>query len=108
MECKEVFELIDGERTYQERLWNGSTTVLGNEHRNKHSLEEWFLYIEDYVSEAKHILSRIASPDCDREASSIMRKVAALAVVALEQHGAESRGLPVPEIIKAHGIAEMK
>lgn len=81
MRRSEVYALIDGERLYQESLWMG----------NRHSLDEWVLYIEDYISEAKHALSRLKRPECDVKASDIMRKVAAMAVCALEQHGGRSR-----------------
>ena len=49
---QEVYKLIDGERAYQQHKWNETTSSKGH-----HSVEEWFMYIEDYVNEAKHILS---------------------------------------------------
>jgi hypothetical protein len=87
MDRKQVYELIDGERTYQDNRWNSETTTS----ESKHSLEEWFVYIEDYVSEAKRLLSRNARQVSDPQAKAIMRKVAAMAVCAMEQHGAPPR-----------------
>ena len=87
MNRQEVYQLIDGERDYQDSRWNESTTTS----KNKHTLEEWLVYIEDYVNEAKHILSRNARQDADPIVRGIMRKIAAMAVCALEEHGASPR-----------------
>ena len=87
MKRDEVYKLIDGERAYQDRRWNDETTSSGG----MHTMEEWFVYIEDYVNEAKHILSRNPRQVADPLAQSIMRKVASMAVCAMEQHGAPAR-----------------
>ena len=79
---KEVYALINGERTYQDKHW-GDTY---------HSLEEWIVYIEDYLAEARHILTRLAQHEADPQAAAIMRKVAAMAVCAMEQNGSSPRG----------------
>lgn len=84
---KQVYKALDSERSYQNKKWNQNTTSS----RNEHSLEEWFMYIEDYVNEAKHILSREARQDSDIKCLHIMRKVGALAVSAMEEHGAPHR-----------------
>lgn len=83
----EAFLAINSERDYQDHKWNENTTTS----ENKHSLEEWFLYIEDYVNEAKHILCRNPRQIGDPQALEIMRKVAGMAVCAMEQHGAPHR-----------------
>jgi hypothetical protein len=82
-----VYALIDGERAYQDRRWNDDTTESGG----VHSFEEWFTYIEDYVSEAKHILSREPIQTARPKAAAIMRKVAGMAVCAMEHNGAPPR-----------------
>lgn len=87
MRRMDVYDVIDTEREYQQARWNEHTTVSGG----KHSVEEWIMYIEDYLSEAKHILSRGARQDTDKTAMGIMRKVAAMAVACMEEHGAEPR-----------------
>lgn len=81
MDRAKVYELIDGERDYQGIRWNESTTVS----KNLHTPEEWFTYIEDYVNEAKHILSREARQTANPKAMAIMRKVGAMAVCAMEE-----------------------
>lgn len=83
----EVYRVIDGERDFQDSRWNEYTTTSDN----KHSLEEWCLYIEDYLDEAKHILAREARQDADPQVLHIIRKVAAMAVYAMEEHGAVPR-----------------
>lgn len=87
MERKRVYDLVDGERDYQDSKWGSDP----QSHHSNHSPEEWFMYIEDYVNEAKHILSREAYGDCEQKAICIMRKVAGMAVCAMEQNGALSR-----------------
>lgn len=81
----DVYAAIDGERKYQDERWVNDV----NTHR--HSPEEWLMYMEDYIAEAKHILSRDAWPKCNRDAMHIMRKVTAMGVAAMEQNGAFTR-----------------
>ena len=54
------------------------------------------MFIEDYVNEAKHILSRESKQVADSKGMDIMRKVAAMAVCAMEQH----ETLPRKNILK--------
>lgn len=78
---------IDGERAYQDKRWNAETTTsAGN-----HSFEEWLAYIEDYVNEAKHTLSREANQTTEQRVQHIMRKIAALSVAAMENTGVAFR-----------------
>jgi len=83
MERVEVYKAIDSERDYQDLKWNSETTTSDG----RHSFEEWFTYIEDYIGEAKHVLSRQSKQVADTFASDVMRKVAGMAVCAMEQHG---------------------
>ncbi len=83
----EVYILIDGERAYQDSRWNVDTTPSGGHH----SLAEWLVYIEDYVNEAKHIAARESDETANPKVSGIMRKIAAMAICAMEQHGAPPR-----------------
>ena len=86
---KEVYDAIDGERNYQTARWNSETTTSDG----VHSMEEWYTYIEDYTREAQHILSRKPKQIADAESLHIMRKIAAMAVCAMEQHGAPRRDM---------------
>lgn len=77
-----AYKAIDSERFYQNTRWVNEPS---------HSLTEWCVFIEDYVNEAKHILSRMDTPDANEKVKHIMRKVAALAVCAMEEHGSLPR-----------------
>lgn len=83
----EVYAALDSERAYQQTRWNEHTTVTGGHH----SLSEWIAYMEDYLAEAKHILAREAEQNAVLKVVPIMRKVTALGVVAMEEHGAPPR-----------------
>ncbi|MFC1453659.1 hypothetical protein ACFLQL_00580 [Verrucomicrobiota bacterium] len=87
MEREQVYKIIDSERSYQDQKWNSETTTSDG----IHSIEEWLMYIEDYVNEAKHILSREARQTANTKGMEIIRKVGAMAVCAIEQHGAPRR-----------------
>jgi hypothetical protein len=89
MERKDVYKLIDGEREYQDKKWNGTTTTSEGRHQ---SPEEWIVYMEDYLSEAKHILSREATQIANLKAMEIIRKVTAMGVAAMEQIETKARG----------------
>jgi hypothetical protein len=82
MKRSDVYKLIDVEREYQDAKWTPETTTSDG----VHSVEEWLVYIEDYVNEAKHILSRNPKQDADKKSMENMRKIAAMAVCAMEQH----------------------
>lgn len=83
----EVYAAINSERAYQSAKWTPETTTSDGQH----SLEEWLVYMEDYINEAKHILSRESKQVADIKATEIMRKITAMGVAAMEQHGAPRR-----------------
>jgi len=82
MKREDVYKLIDGEREYQNERWKEGGTESGT---HVHTPEEWIVYMEDYLAEAKHILSRNGIPDCYPQAMGIIRKVTAMGVCAMEQ-----------------------
>lgn len=84
-----VYRALDGERDYQKSRAN----AVGDAEEHFHSLEEWAVYIEDYLAELKHSLSRVWRPGGNpTEAElNIMRKITAMGVAAMEQHGAPQR-----------------
>jgi hypothetical protein len=83
----DVYAAIDGERAYQLTRWNAETTTS----EGKHTYEEWFAYMEDYIAEAKHILAREAKQTAQPKAGHIMRKVVTMGIAAMEEHGAYAR-----------------
>jgi hypothetical protein len=82
MKREDVFKLIDGERNYQNDRWAEDKMPSGT---HIHTPEEWIVYMEDYLLEAKHILSRNEAPACYETAMEIIRKVTSMGVAAMEQ-----------------------
>jgi hypothetical protein len=82
MKRAEVYKLIDGERDYQDKRWSVDTTDSGGKHS---SPVEWVAFMEDYLAEAKHILSRNSVSVSYPKAMDIIRKVTALGVASMEQ-----------------------
>lgn len=87
MNRQDVYEVIDGERAYQATRWNPTTTTTGG----KHSVAEWLLYMKDYCDEALHHMARNGEPGASEFALNSVRKVTALGVACMEQHGAPAR-----------------
>jgi hypothetical protein len=63
-----------------------------------HSIEDFILYMEDYLEEARKIISRNSEPECVPQTLDVLRKVATLAVSAFEQHGVSMRDLSKPVV----------
>lgn len=84
---EEVYKLIDGERQYQDSMWNPETTPTGG----SHTPTEWLVYIQDYANEALHIGTRESDATAREKQLAILRKIAALAVSGMEEHGAPTR-----------------
>ena len=82
MERKDVYKLIDGERDYQDSKWNADTTDTGGKHETP---TEWIVFMQDYLREAAHILSRNSEQVSYPLAMEIIRKVTAMGVAAMEQ-----------------------
>lgn len=82
-----VYSFIDSERNYQDRKWNPATCMSGG----VHTRTEWLVYIDDYIKEAMHIVSREAYQRCNHRIDAIMRKVAAMTVACMEQNGGHPR-----------------
>ncbi len=84
---QEVYNAIDGERNYQEGWKDKTLTDSGGLHSNV----EFLVYIQDYVSEALHVASRKPDPEAEEFCLNSLRKIAALAVAAMEQNGVRYR-----------------
>ena len=99
---EEIYHAIDTERNYQDTLWNSFTTTSDG----IHSVSEWLVYIEDYLNEAKHVVSRRADPEGSSRALDILRKVGAMCVACMEQNGCTVREKPDPRrVMDEHGIS---
>lgn len=85
---EEVFNLINGERSYQMDRWNMKTTNTNGRHAKP---EEWLIYIQDYLYEAMNIATRSGDPEAGKRVMDNIRKIAAMGVAAMEQIGCERR-----------------
>lgn len=73
-----VYTVIDGERDYQDDRFGD----------NPHTVTEFLCFMQHYLSEAIKKVSTTSGDDC---ALPEVRKIAALAVVCMEQNGYRGR-----------------
>ncbi len=85
---EEVYEAIDTERVYQDRLWR-----LANDpsFANELTIGEFILLLEEYTARARARWT--TEPKPETESLHIIRKIAGIAVNCMEQHGAPTRTL---------------
>jgi len=83
-----VFTAIREERQYQDNVWNDQTTTSGGQH----SIEEFVLYMDDYMRQIKEQLTRNTKTVADQLALDTMRKIVSLGVCCMEQNGVVCRG----------------
>ena len=81
MERTEVYKIIDGERDYQETRWDNS---YPDEQKPP---AEWLNYIKYHLERAEITNYELSKSDTMEE----IRKIAALAVRAMEIHGCAPR-----------------
>lgn len=74
----QVYSAITEEREYQDKRWLG----------HKHSNTEFLVYIDHYVKQA---FSAVSTQDGEQATLGALRKIAALAVAAMEENGIERR-----------------
>ena len=79
----EVYAAIDGERTYQKKWEDPALTDSGGRHSNV----EFLTYLRSYVNEALEVATRKPDPEARVFCTHSLRKIAALAVAAMEQNG---------------------
>jgi hypothetical protein len=83
----EIYGAIDGERAYQEGWKDPTLTDSGGLHSN----QEFLTYIRSYVNEALEVGCRKPDPFAIEFQRHSLRKIAALAVAAMEQNGVSHR-----------------
>jgi hypothetical protein len=83
----EIYAAIDRERDYQDGWKDPTLTTSGG----THSVQEYLTYMRSYVNEALEIGARRPDPAAIDAALHCIRKVAALAVVTMEEHGVRER-----------------
>lgn len=82
-----VYEAINGEREYQDKRWNVDTTTTAG----LHSVTEFVLFMEYYLTEARRSLSTQGDPKASHDGLDFVRKVTALGVACMEQNGIVER-----------------
>jgi len=80
MERKQVYEVIDSERDYQDSKWSGHT----------HDAGSYILMIEEYAARAR---AAWVDNNGDQPSLDVVRKIAGIAVRCMEEHGAPKRQL---------------
>ena len=82
----EVYEILDGERQYQDLRWTEGNRENGIPDEEK-SVAEWISYMEYHLNKAKNKVYHLNK----EEALAEIRKVTALGVRAMEIHGCPKR-----------------
>jgi hypothetical protein len=81
---KAVYKLIDGERDYQDEVWDDMDSQW--------TPAEWLSFIEEYVGKAKDALLGCPTVAIGRSNQmAVIRKIAGLAVVAMENNDTPER-----------------
>jgi hypothetical protein len=87
-EREEVYRAIDSEREYQKKRWGSQHGIDSG--TNGHSVDEFSLYMLSYSQE---LATLAATTRGDALKLDFVRKVTALGVACMEQHGAPIREL---------------
>ena len=89
---EQVYLAVNEERDYQDGKWNPVEN-------HQHDVTHWMTYIRDYVEEAQRVLSRFPNEEAELFARHSLRKIAAMAVAAMEQNGVERRSSEGPRAV---------
>lgn len=84
---EEVYAILNGERDYQDKIWNEHTTASGG----KHVPSEWLVYIQHYLTKAIEVASTLPNPESNDLVMENIRKIGAMCVAAMEQNGVSHR-----------------
>ncbi len=82
-----VYAIINEERDYQNKVWNESTTPTNG----FHTVAEYLVYLQDYLTEAVHVSTRNADPLATELTLGCIRKITAMGVACMEQNGVVAR-----------------
>lgn len=80
-----AYAAIDSERDYQDAKWGNKPSG------GMHEVNGYLVFMQSYLTEAMNICTRNADPEASSMALHNVRKIAALAVACMEQHGAPKR-----------------
>lgn len=86
----DVYAALDSERAYQNSRWCRTDPDKAAGH-NPHSVCEWLTYMRYYIDKGLELSTTNSDPQASQQALEFARKVSALGVVCMEQHGAPRR-----------------
>jgi hypothetical protein len=92
MTREQVYRLIDGEREYQALVEADASRCNQDIKETPHTAGEYFCMLQAYMTQFPQ--AWLYSPDGSDEILSFFRKMAAICVHAMEDHGAPSRVAP--------------
>lgn len=87
MTRKEVYEVVDTERDFQETLWNNLNKEISNP-------SSFILWMEEYLAKARALASKVderKGTDGCTQIMEVIRKVTALGVACMEVNDAPKR-----------------
>jgi len=87
MERTDVYAAIDSERDYQDTMW-GQSSEGGRPGDGFRSVDAYAAYLQRYVNV---LIEVVGTSDDDSKKLEVIRKIAGLCVVCMEQHGAPVR-----------------
>lgn len=91
MDRAEVYNVIDGERSYQEKVWGDKgerRTTPACRQISQHDPGQWMVFMEYYMGLAK---AELTTKHGEEACLHMLRKVVALGVACFEQHGCPKR-----------------
>ena len=83
----EVWDALMSERSYQKMKWNHSASS-GQPGNGERTIDEYALYITEYAAQLRHLAGTALDP---KEKLDAVRKVTALGMACMEEHGAPLR-----------------
>lgn len=88
-ERSSVYAAIDAEREYQDQAWPENAGTVENQ--RERTVAEELLMIEEYVAKARTAWTNAPRNVEADVTTNVLRKIAAIAVRAMENHGAPGR-----------------
>ena len=88
-EREAAYVAIDTERAYHQSRWATGDLGATVADADTRSIDEWSLYLQRYTMEL--VLKAANNPSERTEKLATMRKIAAMCVACMEQHGAPQR-----------------
>lgn len=100
---QQIFDAINTEREYQIKRW-GFRNNDGSFAELMKNPEQFVLYMEDYLHEARHQLSRLPEPEASDKALLSILKVVTMGVACFEMWHVPQRDPNVPVINGNDGL----